>query len=324
MIKGREVKLIAAFSIILILFFALDLFSGDIKLGWADILAHETSVNSSIFYDFRLPRVLCALTVGAGLSVAGLLLQTLFNNPLAGPYVLGINSGSSLLVSISLMIGGSALTSMGGVFTASILGAFGYSIVILSFAKWVKSKNTLLLVGVMLSSFTASIIGIIQNQASAESIKAFTIWSMGSLQTASKNESIVMLILVLIVLLPTFFLAKQLNILKTGESNALSLGLNTKRLRFWIIVSASVLTGVVTAYCGPIAFVGLAVPNLVRKIGKSSNHFFLIIACFIVGACVMLICDIILQYLNMYLPIPVNALTALIGAPIVISILLKK
>jgi iron complex transport system permease protein len=323
MIKGREVKLIFAFSVFLILFFALDLFSGDMKIGWKDIFSND-SQNATIFYDFRLPRVLCALTVGAGLSVAGILLQTLFNNPLAGPYVLGINTGSSLLVSIALMIGGSALTSMGGVFMSSILGAFGYSIIILSFSKWVKSKNTLLLVGVMLSSFTASIIGIIQYQASAESIKAFTIWSMGSLQTASKNEAIMMLLLVFIVLIPTFFLAKQLNILKTGESNALSLGLNTKRLRFWIIVYASVITGIVTAYCGPIAFVGLAVPNLVRKIGKSSNHFFLIISCFLVGACVMLLCDIALQYLNMYLPIPVNALTALVGAPIVISILLKK
>jgi iron complex transport system permease protein len=312
MISKKEISLLFLFLTLAILLFWIDLNTGDLQLTW------------NVLIQFRSPRVISAFVAGGGLAVAGLLLQTLFNNNLAGPYVLGINSGSSLFVAFGILVNGAVTQSIGGIFSASILGAMIYSLIILSFSNWVKSKNTLLLIGVMLGSFTGSIISVIQQHATAESIRSFTIWSMGSLQTADLIQSIWMLIGVFLTFFCTLLISKPLNILLTGDINAMSLGVNVKRLRFYITLFSSLFTGIVTAFCGPIAFVGLAIPNLVRKISKSRNHFYLLISCLLVGSCVMLSCDILLQYIDRIFVLPLNALTAIIGAPIVISILLKK
>jgi iron complex transport system permease protein len=306
------------------LYFLLLFFTVALLLVWIDLNTGDLALTWEVLVQFRSPRVISAFVAGGGLAVAGLLLQTLFNNNLAGPYVLGINSGSSLFVAFGILVNGAITQSIGGVFSASILGAILYSFIILSFSSVVKSKNTLLLIGVMLGSFTGSIISVIQQHATAESIKSFTIWTMGSLQTADLTQASWMLFGILATLLCTLLISKPLNILLTGDVNAVSLGVNVKRLRFLIILFSSIFTGIVTAFCGPIAFVGLAIPNLVRTISRSRNHLYLLVSCFLVGASVMLLCDILLQYIDRVFVLPLNALTAIIGAPVVISILLKK
>jgi iron complex transport system permease protein len=300
---------------------------GNLDVSLIDVfnsLSHKQSTNYQIIWEFRFPRVVMAAIAGACLSVAGLLMQTLFNNPLAGPYVLGINSGSSLLVALTTMTGFTVFQSdVANIFSA-LIGAFLFGLIILAFARWIKSTISLLLVGLMLGSFTSAFIALMQSKADLQSLKSFTMWSLGSLQNVALDQLPIISITFIIGLLSTALIIKPLNNLVLGEVHTKLIGFNIKQLRIVIIAITAVFTGLITAFCGPISFVGLAVPNILRIAFKTQNHAILLTGTAIFGASFVMICDLIIRVSSDYIHLPINVLTALIGAPVVVIILIKK
>tara|TARA_B110000285_G_scaffold135983_1_gene152384 strand:- start:1895 stop:2701 length:807 start_codon:yes stop_codon:yes gene_type:complete len=265
-----------------------------------------------------------ALIAGAGLSIVGLLMQTLFNNPLAGPYVLGINSGSSLFVALSIMTGIPFLASELGLITNALLGAFLFGLVILFFSRLVKTQISLLLIGLMLGSFISAFVAFLQSASDAQELKVFTLWALGSLQKVESSQLPIIIGITIIGVIGAFLLVKPLNALVLGENESKLLGINIKTTRLWIIAITAILTGLVTAFCGPIAFVGLAVPNLVRILFKTQQHFILISASALLGAIFILLCDVIIQLAEPFFMLPINVLTSIIGAPMVIFFILNR
>ena len=305
------------------------LISGQIDVSFNDYIEalfsfDSDNTNHFIAREIRIPRMFMALFAGAGLSVAGLLMQTLFNNPLAGPYVLGINSGSSLFVAFTFMTGIPLLTSDVGVVSAALIGAFIFFFFFFFFSYVVRSHISLLLIGLMLGSFTSALVYIMQTASNSHELKAFTMWAMGSLQNVDIVQIPFICSLFLLGIITAFFIIKPLNVLVIGEKDAKLLGINYRLVRIIIIIITALLTGLITAYCGPIAFVGLAVPNLVKIIFKSQNHLILLISSILIGGNFVLICDIFIQLLENNMNIPINAITSLIGAPFIVFIVLKK
>lgn len=300
---------------------------GDLTVSFQDIFTSFEDVDSKnyqIIWEFRFPRVVMAAIAGAGLSVAGLLMQTLFNNPLAGPYVLGINSGSSLMVALTTMTGLTVFNSdVANIFSA-LVGAFIFGLIILLFARWIKSTISLLLVGLMLGSFTSAFIALLQSKADLQSLKSFTMWSLGSLQNVELGQLPLILLTFVLGLIIAGTIVKPLNNLVLGEFHSKLIGYNVKRLRIVIIAVTAVFTGLVTAFCGPISFVGLAVPNILRIALKTQNHSVLLAGTAIYGASFVMLCDLIIRLSSDTIHIPINVLTALIGAPVVVIILIKK
>lgn len=302
---------------------------GQIDIDFADYLHALFSFDGTNSYDIiareiRIPRMTMAILAGASLSIAGLLMQTLFNNPLAGPYVLGINSGASLFVAFSIMTGIPFFTSTLGITANALIGAFVFGLIILFFSRFLRAQISLLLVGLMLGSFTSALVSIAQTVSQADELKVYTLWALGSLQKVEFQHLLPILGVFMVGIVLTFFAAKSLNILVIGEENAKLLGVNIKRARLFIIALTAVFTGLITAFCGPIAFVGLAVPNLVRMILKTQSHLTLIISSALVGAIFILLCDICIQLIEPHFLIPINIFTSLIGAPFVVFIILKK
>ena len=266
----------------------LHLFLGEVKISNSTFSTFlfdfdSTNINHLLLLEFRIPRVFTALLAGSGLSLAGLLMQTLFQNQLAGPSILGINSGASLFSALLIISGVPILTSNFGLAGSALLGAFIFGLIILFLSFVLVSKLSLLLVGVMIGGFTSAMITILQITGDAFQLKQFTLWSMGSLQQTDSYQIMVIGSSVFIGALSSFLLVKSLNAMVLGEVNAKMLGINIKQVRISIILITSLLTGVLTAFCGPIAFVGLAVPNLVKLIFKTQNHKLLISASLIVG-----------------------------------------
>jgi len=303
--------------------------SGHIDVGFNDL------VNSLFDFDIknrdhiiarevRIPRMFTAIIAGAGLSVAGLLMQTLFNNPLAGPYVLGINSGASLFVAFSIMTGIPFLTSDLGIISNALIGALVFGLIISLFSEMVRSQISLLLIGIMLGSFTGAIVSLLQVSSDASELKIFTLWSMGSLSRIQFDQIPLISGVFLLGIAGALFLIKPLNLLVLGQDQARLLGLNYKRTRFIIIAITAILIGLITAFCGPIAFVGLAVPNLVKILLKSQHHGLLIVSCAFIGGIFVLLCDALIQSMENYMLIPINVLTSVIGAPIVVLLILRK
>ena len=305
------------------------LFVGEINLTFSDFYNSlfkfkSSNTNHIIFQEFRIPRLIMGIIAGSGLSIAGLLMQTMFNNPLAGPYVLGINSGSSLFVAFSIMTGIPFLTSDIGTISSALIGAFIFGLIILSFSFVVRSHVSLLLIGIMLGSFTSAFVSILQSMSDASQLKLFTMWAMGSLQQVEMAQIPLILTFFIIGVIASLFVIKPLNALILGETQALMLGIHIKYIRLVLIIITAILTGVITAYCGPIAFVGLAVPNLVKLLFKTQSHGVLLFGCFLIGSLFLLLCDISVQLLESAVHIPINALTSIIGAPFVIVIVLKR
>ena len=295
---------------------------GDI---WHGIVNFDpTNTNEIIGREIRVPRMMTALLAGGALSIAGLLMQTLFKNPLAGPYVLGINSGATLMVGLTILTGFSFFSTNLGIILNALIGAFVFGLIILAFSKIVKNQLSLLLIGIMLGSFTSAIVAILQSLSNAQELKLFTLWGLGSLQKITFAQLPIVVIIVFIGLALTALLGKKLNLLILGEKEAKLMGVNIQLTRYYIIGITAILAGVITAYCGPIAFVGLAVPNITRIIFKTQNHHLLIIASFVIGALFLLITDIIIQLLEARIVIPINAITALVGAPVVVLIVFRK
>ncbi len=284
-----------------------------------------------IILQYRLPKALTAVIVGSGLAVSGLLMQTLFRNPLAGPYVLGLSSGASLGVALVIMgsaFFGSVLTGLflsnWGIIIAASLGSFLVMLAVIAASYRMKNTMAILIVGLMFASLTAAIVNVLSYFSSSEKLQRFVFWSFGSLGNLSWNELGILALFWILGLVLSLFALKSLNALLLGEKYAKSLGTNLKRNRLVVIIATSLLAGSITAFAGPIAFIGLAVPHLVRLVLPRSDHFILTPAVLLIGATLMLICDTIAQVPGSELTLPINAVTSVFGAPIVIWLLLRK
>jgi iron complex transport system permease protein len=335
--KKSHKKYFILLGVLGVILFVLNISLGSVSIPFEDILntligntAAKESWQTIILY-FRLPKAITAILVGSGLSVAGLLMQTLFRNPLAGPFVLGISSGASLGVALLILSGSlfgsfflaSAISSW-SLPIASSLGAFLVLSAVIIAANKVRNTMSILIIGLMFGSLTSAIISVLAYFSEAQQIQQFLFWSFGSLGNLSWNELLVFIIIYSIGMLATLAIIKPLNSLLLGENYAKSLGINVKRNRIIILIITSVLTGVITAFAGPIAFIGLAVPHIARMIFTTSNHKVLIPAVLILGAIIMLICDAIAQLPTSEFTLPINAITSLFGAPIVIWLLIRK
>ena len=324
-------------TILSVFFVLLNLSLGSVDIPFKSIIQTLTGNDTAkeswqyIILQYRLPKALTAILVGSGLSICGLLMQTLFRNPLAGPFVLGISSGASLGVAI-LVLGISAfsgglvgLTSSNiGLALAASIGALLVLSAVMLAAKKIKNTMSILIIGLMFGSFTAAIISVLAYFSSAEQLQQYVFWTFGSLGNLGWNEILILSVLYLIDMGLLLTIIKPLNSLLLGENYAVSLGVNLKRTRNITLVITGLLTGVITAFSGPIAFIGLAVPHLTKLLIKTSDHKILVPAVIIIGAIVMLISDTIAQLPNSQYTLPINAVTSLFGAPIVIWLLVRK
>lgn len=298
------------------------------------IILGDDSIKESwqtIILNFRVPKAVTAILVGSGLSISGLLMQTLFRNPLAGPFVLGISSGASLGVAI-LILGSSFL---GGTLSflafsnwslaiAASLGAFLVLSAVIIAANKVRNTMSILIIGLMFGSLTAAVISVLAYFSEAQQIQQYMFWSFGSLGNLSWEELSVFFVIYCIGITAIFFIIKPLNSFLLGENYAKSLGIDIKRSRNIILLITSILTGVITAFAGPIAFVGLAVPHIAKMLFTTSNHKILVPAVTLIGAITLLICDTIAQLPSSEYTLPINAITSLFGAPVVIWLLIRK
>lgn len=329
--------LFISFTLLLVCFFVMDLISGQVSIPLKEILKILTGQEASkstwdyIILNFRLPKAITAILVGMGLSISGLLMQTLFRNPLAGPYVLGLSSGSSLGVAFVILGAGflpsflnSAVLSSYGIVLASCLGSFLVVLAILIVAQRLRNTMSILIVGLMFGSFAGAIVNVLSYFSTAEQLQKFTFWSMGNLGNLSWNSIGILGTVVGIGLLLSLFSIKSLDALLLGENYAKSVGLNFKKARFIIIVATSILAGSITAFAGPIAFIGLAVPHIAKLLFQTSNHKILFFSTLLIGGILMLICDIISQMPYLSMTLPINAITSIMGAPIVIWLLIGK
>ena len=322
-----------------LLLFALNLTLGSIDIPLRSVIhilsgtEQENEIWRTILLKSRLPQALTSVVAGAGLAVSGLMMQTVFRNPLAGPSVLGISSGASLGVAFVILlsgsIGGVALSKLGiiGEITVTLSAICG-SLLVMALIAYIslKIKGTvsLLIMGVMIGYIATAVIGVLKFFSSEEDIRAYVIWGLGSFSRVSGNQTYVFVTLMLLTAPFTCLLSKTLNLLLLGDSYARNLGLNIKRARLTVITYAGILVAVVTAYCGPIVFLGLAVPHICRGLYRTSNHSTLIPASLLTGASLALACNIIARLPGFEGALPVNSVTALVGAPVVIWVLFNK
>ena len=287
----------------------------------------ENTAWQYIIYDYRLPKALTAILVGGGLSLSGLLMQTLFRNPLAGPFVLGISSGASLGAALLLMgaslLGGLVFSDVSLVIVAS-LGSFLVLLVVMLVANRVRDTMTLLIIGLMFGSITSAIVSVLAYFSNAEQLQRFIFWSYGSVGNLSWSQNLILLAIIALGILISILSIKSLNAFLLGENYAQSLGVSTKKSRMAIIIATGLLAGSITAFAGPIAFVGLAVPHLTRQLFDTMEHKILLPAVFMYGAILMLLCDTLAQLPHSALVLPINAITSIVGAPVVIWLLIRK
>ena len=314
----------------------------NLSLGSADIPTSKTLMilfGSSaeqngwayIVWEYRLPKALTAILVGSGLSLSGLLMQTFFRNPLAGPFVLGISSGASLGAAL-LILGGTLLLPGLSAFVvgdlslaiASSLGSFAVLLTVLLVASRLKEAMALLIVGLMFGSITAALVTVLSSFSNAEQLQQFIFWSYGSLGNLSWQQVGLLFMVCLLGIGISLGTVKALNALLLGEQYAGTLGLSMKKLRFWIILATGILAGGITAFAGPIAFIGLAVPHLSRQLLGTSDHRLLLPGVLLYGAILMLICDTVAQLPGSAYVLPINAITSIVGAPVVIWLLLRR
>ncbi|MEY4930294.1 MAG: hypothetical protein RI909_1018 [Bacteroidota bacterium] len=321
-------------SFILALLFMADVLVGSVHIPIGDMLSAIMGTSnpfSDILIQFRLPKAMTCVLAGAALATGGLLMQTLFRNPLAGPDVLGLSSGASLMVAVLIFVSqsnaGLSLLFFNSPWSiamgASVGGALIF-ILIIAIAQYIKDNTSLLIIGLMVSAVTSSLVSVLQFIGKAEDLQTFMIWTLGNVGSTSWNELKVLAVVVCVGIAIAYFSSKSLNSWLLGENYAQGLGMNVPRSRFWIVVSTGLLTGAVTAFCGPITFVGLAVPHLVRLLIPTTNHKILIPAVICGGASLLLLCDLISQLPGSTQILPLNAVTSLIGAPIVIWMIIKS
>ena len=295
--------------------------------------ASESEIWQNIIWKSRLPQALTAIVAGAGLAVSGLQMQTVFRNPLAGPSVLGISNGSALgvafVVLLSGRIGGVALSRLGylgdaAMSVAAVVGALTVLALILWISQRVKGKVTFFIIGVMIGYLANAVIGVLKFLSPEEDVKAFVVWGLGSFSRVSGDEMVLFIVLMCVLLPLACLLVKPMNLMLLGDNYAASLGLNIRRARMLVIVSSGVLVAIVTAYCGPIMFIGLAVPHLARAIFRTSDHRILMPASALCGALLALFCNFVARMPGFEGALPVNSVTALVGAPVIASILFRR
>lgn len=325
------------FFILLVAAALVNLMIGSVRIPALDILdilsGHFTGKQSwqYIILEYRLPKLVIALFVGMSLSIAGMMMQTLFQNPMAEPYILGVSSGASLGVALCIL--GKSLFSLAiqnylssnsAIILFALAGSISVMFIVLGISQKIKQVATLLIVGLMFSSFTSAFVNILAYFSTAEELKKFTFWNLGSLGNISWYQISFIIPVLTLTLFGAFLLNKPLNALLLGEGYAKSMGLNIKKNKFLLIFVTCTLVAVCTAFVGPIAFIGLAVPHITRLIYKTTNHFTLFIGNLIIGALILVFCDIICQLPGEQFVLPINAITSILGAPLVIFLLLKR
>jgi iron complex transport system permease protein len=311
--------------------FLLDLVIGSIRIPFSEIINIFTGnnadpIHTEILLNFRVPKAISAILAGASLSVAGLLMQTLFRNPLADPYILGVSSGASLGVAITMMSASLLpafwINSGWGVIASAIIGAALVLLLVIGVSYKLHNAVSLLIVGIMFGTIASSIVSILQNFSNPDAIKLYVLWTFGSLSAVSRENLQILIPIISVGLLLAFFLHKKSDGLLLGENYAKGLGINIRSTRILMVLATGILAGSITAFTGPIAFVGVAVPHIARGIFKTSVHKILIPASVLIGASLILICDIITQIPTYTLPI--NTVSALFGAPVIIWIILRR
>ncbi|MGA2406215.1 MAG: iron ABC transporter permease [Bacteroidales bacterium] len=334
--SGRKVSLIfSGLLLLIIILLILDIFFGSVNIKAAEVIkalfAKSDNSFEIIILKFRLPKAITALTVGVALSLSGLQMQTVFRNPMAGPYVLGISSGASLGVAFVILGFSSNITpfSINGLgnwilVSASWVGAGAVMFLIMIISSRIKDIMTILILGIMLSSGISAIVTIMQYFSNETMLKSYVIWTMGSLGNLTAGQLNVLMISVSVGVILSLFSSKMLNALLLGENYAGSIGLNVRLARILIFACTSILAGSVTAFCGPIGFIGIAVPHITRILFKTSDHKVLIPGTILAGGVVMLISDIISQLPGSESVLPINAVTSLIGIPVVIWVILRN
>ena len=328
------------YSLIGLLFFivfVINLALGSVSIPFNEILKGLTGQQMAveswhiILFEFRLPKAITAILCGMGVAMSGLLMQTLFRNPLAGPYVLGLSSGASLGVGI-LILGAGILPftvsqwflSSGGIALASCIGSSLVLLLVLLVSKKLKDTLSILLVGIMFGSLTNALLSVLSYFTTANQLQRFTFWSLGSLSNLTTNDLLLLFFCVFIGLILSFLVLKPLDALLLGERYAKSLGVNFKQTKLIIILATSIMAGSITAFVGPIAFIGLAVPHLAKILFKTSNHKTLFWSTLVLGALLLLVCDTIAQLPGSEHTLPINAITSILGAPVVIVLLMRK
>lgn len=318
--------------------FLIDLVIGSVGIPLSEVfnilMGNEPSKAtwSIIVLDTRLPRALTAILCGSALAVSGLQMQTLFRNPLAGPYILGISSGAGLGVAIFIMglsfigISMGSLNSISntGVIISSVIGSTVVLFILLSIINRLKDIMTVLILGVMLGSIITALIGIIQYFSYDAQLKSFVLWTLGDLSSTTIDQVILLTPIILIGLILSYIISKKLNCYLLGEDYAKSMGVNIKYARFIIIIITAILTGSITAFCGPIGFIGIVVPHLARLISNTYNHKILIPMSILIGINILLLADILSNIVGANQSLPINSITSLIGIPFIIWIILKN
>lgn len=335
----RTAPLMTLLLVAIALLFVINLAIGSIDIPMKDVVAillgnDETSeIWQNIILKSRVPQALTATMAGAGLAISGLQMQTVFHNPLAGPSVLGVSSGASLgvafVVLLSGAIGNVALSRLGylgdtALSIAAIIGSLSVMGLIVWISQRVKGNVTLLIIGVMIGYLASAIIGILKFFSPEEDVKAFVVWGLGSFSRVSGDQMVLFVVIMAILIPLSMLLIKTLNLMLLGDEYAKNLGLDINRARTLIILSAGILIAIVTAYCGPIMFIGLAVPHLCRAVFRSSNHRILMPGTMLMGAALALVCNLLARMPGFEGVLPVNSVTALIGAPVIAVVLFRR
>ncbi len=325
-------------AVLILVLLVLNLLLGSVKIPAADVIGvlfgdRSNEIFSNIILKSRLPQALVAIVAGAGLAVSGLQMQTVFRNPLAGPSVLGISNGASLGVAIVVLmsssLAGVSLSRMGYVGDAAIsiaatIGSLAVMALIVWVARKVKGNVTLLIIGVMVGYLVTAIVGVLKFFSAEEDIKAYVVWGLGSFARVSGDQMLLFVGMMLVLLPLSFLLVKTLNLMLLGDDYARNLGLNVSRARTLVILNSGVLVAIVTAYCGPVMFIGLAVPHLCRAIFRTSDHRVLVPGTILAGAALALLCSLVARMPGFEGALPVNSVTALIGAPVIASVIFKR
>lgn len=329
--KTRTVPLFTVLSLLVVGLFVLDLVVGSVPIPLRDVWAALTggevpATTAKIVRDIRLLKAIVAVASGVALSVSGLQMQTLFRNPLAGPYVLGINSGASLGVALFILgaplvgaTGSSAIMTL-GMAGAAWVGSAAILVAIAAVGRRIRDIMVILILGMMFSSGVGAVVQILQYLSHEEALKAFVVWTMGSLGDVTATQLALLLPAVVVGLVLSVAVVKPLNLLLLGEQYARTMGLDIRRSRQLIFLSTTLLAGTVTAFCGPIGFVGLAVPHVARMLFRNADHRVLLPGAALAGAVVLLVCDIVSKWLTL----PINTITALVGIPIVVWVVIRN
>ena len=329
--KPRKTILFISLTVLLAVLFVADLSFGSIRIPFGEAMnvlfgASSDTINTEILLNFRLPKAITAILAGASLSVAGLMMQTLFRNPLAEPYILGVSSGASLGVALVMMASAVLpavfISSGWGMILAAVIGAALVLLLVVGVSFKVQNSVSLLIVGIMFGTIASSLVGVLQYFSNPDAIKLFIMWNMGSLSAVTWEYLQILVPTILTGLLLAIILTKRLNGLLLGENYARGLGIPILQTRVLIVTATGILAGAITAFTGPIAFVGVAIPHIARGIFRTAKHQLLMPACVLLGASLILICDIISQIPTHTLPI--NTISALFGAPVIIWIILKR